>query len=79
MSLRFYRVGLQETLDIIKNADANSNVAIYAPTLEKLLNILDARHLWGNYHPAMGLKAKIVKLDGANEGNNRHNCVQYLY
>ena len=63
-----FRVGLEETLDIIKNADANSNCAIFAPTLEKLLTILDARHLWGNYHPAMGLKAKIEKLDGANEG-----------
>ena len=28
--------------------------------------ILDARHLWGNYHPAMGLKAQIDKLDGTN-------------
>ena len=64
-----FSVGLEETLDIIKNADANSNCAIFAPTLEKLLTILDARHLWGNYHPAMGLKAKIEKLDGANEGN----------
>ena len=67
--LLLFSVGLEETLDIIKNADANSNCAIFAPTLEKLLTILDARHLWGNYHPAMGLKAKIEKLDGANEGN----------
>ena len=59
--------GLEETLDTIKESDAKSNCAIYAPTLEKLFNILDARHLWGNYHPAMGLKAKIEKLDGANE------------
>ena len=62
-------MGLQETLDLIKETDGKSDVAIYAPTLDKLLTILDARHLWGNYHPAMALKAKIEKLDGANAGS----------
>ena len=34
--------------------------------LEKLVEILDARHLWGQYHPAQGLKAQISKLEGGN-------------
>ena len=65
---------MQETLDIIKDSDGKSNLAINAPTLDKLMTILDARHLWGNYHPAMGLKSKIEKLDGANAGRNSISC-----
>ena len=65
------RKGMEEILDSVKEQDGKSNVVISAPTLDKLLDILDARHLWGgNYHPAMGLKAKIGRLDGANEGIN---------
>ena len=63
------RRGMEEILDSVKQQDGKSNVVISAPSLDRLLDILDARHLWGgDYHPAMGLKAKIGRLDGANEG-----------
>jgi hypothetical protein len=43
-------------------------VAIHAPSLEKVLTILDARHLVGEFHPAIALKARIEKLEGINSG-----------
>ncbi len=62
------RKGMKEILEDVKEQDGQSDVLIHSPALEKLISILDARHLWGNYHPAMGLKAQIDKLEGANAG-----------
>lgn len=63
------RAGLQEALDSIKDSDGKSDVRIEAPTLEKLLTILDAKHLWGGqYHPALVLKSRIQHLEGSNSG-----------
>ena len=39
-----------------------------APSLEKVLTILDARHIMGQTHPAVALKARIEKLEGINAG-----------
>ncbi len=60
------RTGMKEILEDIRVQDGKSDVVIHCPALEKLVSILDARHLWGSYHPAMGLKAQIDKLEGAN-------------
>jgi hypothetical protein len=62
------RQSLQEILDSIHDEDGRSDVAIHAPSLEKVLTILDARHVVGQYHPAMALKARIEKLEGVNAG-----------
>jgi chromosome segregation ATPase len=62
------RRGMQQILEDVKEQDGKSDVLIHCPALEKLISILDARHLWGNYHPAMSLKAQIDKLEGANSG-----------
>ena len=62
------RKGMQEILDSVRNQDASSDVKIQAPEIERLLGILDARHLWGSYHPAMGLKNRIEQLEGINSG-----------
>ena len=62
------RISLQEILDSIHDEDGRSDVAIVAPSLEKVLTILDARHVVGQYHPAMALKARIEKLEGVNAG-----------
>ena len=59
---------MQEILDSIHDEDGRSDVAIVAPSLEKVLTILDARHVVGQYHPAMALKARIEKLEGVNAG-----------
>ena len=72
------RKGMEEILDSVREQDGKSDVTIKSPTLDKLLSILDARHLWGNYHPAMGLKAKIEKLDGANEGKDKGIISQFF-
>ncbi len=69
------RKGMQEILDSVRSQDATSDVKIIAPEIEKLLGVLDARHLWGNYHPAMGLKNRIEQLEGKNEGT----CTTYIY
>jgi hypothetical protein len=66
---------LQEILDSIHEEDGRSDVAIHAPSLEKVLTILDARHVVGQYHPAMVLKARIEKLEGIN-GNLIHFTVK---
>ena len=60
------RKGMKEILQDVKDQDGKSDVMIHCPALEKLVGILDARHLWGSYHPAMNLKAQIDKLEGAN-------------
>ena len=60
------RKGMKEILEEVKEQDGKSDVMIQCPALEKLVGILDARHLWGSYHPAMNLKAQIDKLEGAN-------------
>ncbi|TRY62027.1 hypothetical protein TCAL_01502 [Tigriopus californicus] len=60
------RRSLQEVLESIRTQDAQSDVKIQSESLEQVIAILDARHLWGNYHPAMGLKAKIERLEGMN-------------
>lgn len=60
------RKGMQEILEDIKTQDGKSDVLIHCPALEKLVGILDAKHLWGSYHPAMSLKGQIDKLEGAN-------------
>lgn len=66
------RKSLQEILESIRNQDANSDVKIHSESLEAVLSMLDARHLWGaSYHPAMGLKAKIERLEGANMGERK--------
>lgn len=53
---------------ISRDQDGKSDVKIHSETLDRLMDVLDARHLWGNYHPAMGLKANIGKLEGKNAG-----------
>ena len=65
------RKGMREILDSVRNQDASSDVRIEAPEIERLLGILDARHLWGSYHPAMGLKNRIEQLEGINSGKIR--------
>ena len=62
----FLTKGMKEILEEVKEHDGKSDVIIQCPALEKLVGILDARHLWGSYHPAMNLKAQIDKLEGAN-------------
>ena len=60
------REGMHEILDSIKDQDGKSDVVVSCPTLEQLLIILDARHYYGDYKPAMGLKSQMEKLDGVN-------------
>ena len=60
------RLGMHEILESIKNQDGTSDVMGSSPVLENLLNILDSRHLFGEYKPAMGLKSKMEKLEGMN-------------
>ena len=60
------RLGMQEILDSIKDQDGRSDVTLACPALEQLLVILDARHYYGDYKPAMGLKSQMEKLDGVN-------------
>ena len=60
------RIGMHEILDSIKEQDGHSDVLVTSPVLEKLLTILDARHFYGEYKPAMGLKTQMEKLEGAN-------------
>lgn len=62
------RRSLQEVLESIRTQDAQSDVKIQSESLEQVIAMLDARHLWGNYHPAMGLKTKIERLEGMNTG-----------
>ena len=70
------RKGMREILDSVRDQDASSDVKIEAPEIERLLGILDARHLWGSYHPAMGLKNRIEQHEGINSGKQslRSSC-----
>lgn len=66
---------MQEILDSVRNQDGSSDVKIKSEALEEVMTALDARHLWGEYHPAMALKARIGKLEGVNEGTlNNVDC-----
>ena len=69
MKLFCNRVGLQEILDAMRDSDAKSDIKIQSEALENIVTALDARHLFGNYHPAMTLKARIERLEGVNTGN----------
>ena len=60
------REGMHEILDSVKEQDGKSDVVVSCPVLEQLLIILDARHYYGDYKPAMGLKAQMEKLEGVN-------------
>ena len=60
------REGMHEILDSVKEQDGKSDVIVSCPVLEQLLTILDARHYFGDYKPAMGLKSQIEKLEGVN-------------
>ena len=60
------RAGMHEILDSIKEQDGESDVMVSSPILEKLLAILDSRHLYGEYKPMMGLKMQMEKLEGVN-------------
>ena len=57
-----------EILDSVRNQDMSSDIRIEAPEIERLLDMLDARHLWGSYHPAMGLENIVEQLEGINSG-----------
>ncbi len=60
---------MQEILDSLRATDGQSDVKVESEALEHIMTVLDARHLWGEYHPAMTLKARIEKLEGVNAGN----------
>ena len=60
------RLGMHEILESIKDQDGSSDVKVSSPILENLLTILNARHLYGEYKPVMGLKAQMEKLEGVN-------------
>ena len=60
------RIGMHEILDSIKEQDGQSDVLVSSPVLEKLLVVLDARHIYGEYKPAMGLKTQMERLEGVN-------------
>lgn len=60
--------GMHEILDLIRDQDGKSDVRIHTESLEKIISVLDARHLWGDFHPAMELKTRIEKLEGINAG-----------
>ncbi len=69
-----YRISLQEILDNIKASDGKSDVRIESDILESVLTALDARHMFGRYHPSMQTKARMDKLEGVNNGEslNKH-------
>ncbi len=58
---------MQEILDSIRRQDGQSDVRIESEALESVMTALDARHLWGSYHPAMGLKARVDRAEGASQ------------
>ena len=43
------RKGMKQILEDVREQDGQSDVVIQCPSLEKLVGILDARHLWGNF------------------------------
>ena len=60
------RLGMHEILESVKDQDGTSDVQVSSPILENLITILDARHLFGEYKPVMGVKAQVERLEGAN-------------
>ena len=60
------RLGMQEILESVRDQDGTSDVSVTSPVLENLLTILNARHFYGDYKPAMGLKAQMEKQEGVN-------------
>ena len=75
----FSRDGMKEILESIRTQDGNSDVRIQSESLDQIITALDARHLWGNYHPAMQLKSQIEKLEGANSGMNVHDEMSLFF
>ncbi|KAF5307268.1 hypothetical protein FQR65_LT06984 [Abscondita terminalis] len=61
------RKGLHEILNSIQEKNERSKKEISSKTLEKLLCVLDARHVSGWYHPAMRLQAELNTLEGINK------------
>ncbi|CAB4061296.1 unnamed protein product [Lepeophtheirus salmonis] len=61
------RTSMREILDSIQSQDADSNVKIESESLDRILSVLDARHLWGEYHPAMEMNTRIQRLEGCNQ------------
>ena len=60
------RLGMREILDSIRDQDGVSDVLVSSPVLERVVTALDARHLYGEYKPAMALKAQMERLEGVN-------------
>ena len=60
------RLGMHEILESVKDQDGTSDVKVTSPILENLITILDARHLYGDYKPVMGVKAQVERLEGVN-------------
>ncbi|KAF6213573.1 hypothetical protein GE061_011294 [Apolygus lucorum] len=61
------RKGMHEIMESIKNQDGSAKVNVESETLERLLEMLDSRHISGWYHPAMRLQAALNKLQGNND------------
>ncbi|KAK4881329.1 hypothetical protein RN001_004648 [Aquatica leii] len=61
------RKGLHEILESIQDKNERSKKEINFESLEKLLCILDARHVSGWYHPAMRLQAELNTMQGINK------------
>jgi hypothetical protein len=60
------RLGMHQILDSIREQDGASDVLVASPILERVVTALDARHLYGDYKPAMALKAQMERLEGVN-------------
>ena len=71
----FFRQGMQQILDSVREQDGKSDVKIQSEALEQIMTVLDARHCWGNYHPAMTLKSRIEKLEGMNTGKDNFKAI----
>uniref|UniRef100_A0A146M1W4 Centrosomal protein n=2 Tax=Lygus hesperus TaxID=30085 RepID=A0A146M1W4_LYGHE len=61
------RKGMHEIMESIKNQDGSAKVVVESETLERLLEMLDSRHISGWYHPAMRLQVALNKLQGNND------------
>lgn len=48
------------------NISGKSTVVIQSNTLERLLEVLDVRHLAGWYHPAMRMQEHLNVVQGSN-------------
>jgi len=60
------RLGMREILESIRDQDGTRDVLVTSPVLEMVVTALDARHLYGEYKPAMALKAQMERLEGVN-------------